>query len=232
MTDVLNGPQVTVTVWGDFALFSRPEGKVERITYPVPTPSAARGILTSIYAKPAEFYWQVQRIEVLNKIQYATFKRNEVKSKMSRIPPENPSKACILIEEDRTQRQSVVLRDVRYRITAQIVPRPDFTGTAVQLYNQFERRVKRGQMFVQPAMGAREFPAYFTWGSTGEAPIQESLDLGLMVYDVFDLHVWKVGKQAEPSVSLYHAQMDHGVIEVPPFDSPLVLKPGRRDSGC
>ena len=101
-------------------------------------------------------------------------------------------KACLLIEEDRTQRQSVVLRDVRYRITAQIVPRPDFPGSAIQLYNQFERRVKRGPMFVQPVMGAREFPAYFTWGSTGETPIQESLDLGLMVYDVFDLNIWKV----------------------------------------
>ena len=81
-------------------------------------------------------------------------------------------------------------------------------------------------------MGAREFPAYFTWGSTGETPIQESLDLGLMVYDVFDLNIWKVGKQAEPSVSLYRAKMDRGVIEVPAFDSPLVLKPGRRDGGC
>ena len=61
----MNCPQVTITVWGDFALFSRPEGKVERITYPVPTPSAVRGMLASIYSKPAEFYWQVQRIEVL-----------------------------------------------------------------------------------------------------------------------------------------------------------------------
>ena len=140
MTNILNCPQVTITVWGDFALFSRPEGKVERITYPVPTPSAVRGMLASIYSKPAEFYWQVQRIEVLKKIQYATFKRNELKSKMPRIPAGNPMKACLLIEEDRTQRQSVVLRDVRYRITAQIVPRPDFPGSAIQLYNQFERR--------------------------------------------------------------------------------------------
>lgn len=230
----MNCPQVTITVWGDFALFSRPEGKVERITYPVPTPSAVRGMLASIYSKPAEFYWQVQRIEVLKKIQYATFRRNELKSVMKtvHISRGNPMKACPLIEEDRTQRQSVVLRDVRYCITAQMVPRPDFPGPEIRLYNQFERRVKRGQMFVQPVMGAREFPAYFTWGSTGEMPIQESLDLGLMVYDVFDLNVWKVKKQAEPSVSLYRAQMDHGVIEVPPYDSPLVLKPGRRDGGC
>ena len=97
MTNILNCPQVTITVWGDFALFSRPEGKVERITYPVPTPSAVRGMLASIYSKTAEFYWQVQRIEVLKKIQYATFKRNELKSKMPRIPAGNPMKACLLI---------------------------------------------------------------------------------------------------------------------------------------
>ena len=223
----MNCPQVTITVWGDFALFSRPECKVEKMTYPVPTPSAVRGILASIYAKPAEFYWQVNTIEVLRPIQYATFKRNEVKSKMPRIPAVNPLKACISIEDDRTQRQSVVLRDVRYRITAQIVPRPDFSAPPIQLYNQFERRAKRGQMFVQPVMGTREFPAYFEWGSDGEAPIQEDLDLGLMVYDVFDLNVWKAGKQAEPSVSLYHAKMEQVVIHVPPYASPLVLKPGK-----
>ena len=223
----MNCPQVTITVWGDFALFSRPECKVEKMTYPVPTPSAVRGILASTYAKPAEFYWQVNTIEVLRPIQYATFKRNEVKSKMPRIPAVNPLKACTSIEDDRTQRQSVVLRDVRYRITAQIVPRPEFSAPPAQLYNQFERRAKRGQMFVQPVMGTREFPAYFEWGSDGEAPIQEDLDLGLMVYDVFDLNVWKVGKQAEPSVSLYHAKMEQGVIHVPPYASPLVLKPGK-----
>lgn len=131
------------------------EGRANHL--PVPTPSAVRGMLASIYSKPAEFYWQVQRIEVLKKIQYATFKRNELKSKMPRIPAGNPMKACLLIEEDRTQRQSVVLRDVRYRITAQIVPRPDFPGSAIQLYNQFERRVKRGQMFVQPVMAPGSF---------------------------------------------------------------------------
>lgn len=228
----MNCPQVIITVWGDFALFARPESKVERMTYPVPTPSAVRGILASIYAKPAEFYWQVEKIEVLKDIRYTSFKRNELKSKMPRIPAVNPMKACLEIEEERTQRQSVVLRDVRYRITARIVPRPDFSAPVSQLYNQFERRVKRGQMFVQPVMGTREFPAYFEWGSTGEPPIDASMDLGLMLYDVFDLNVWKVGKQSEPSVSLYRAKMEHGVIEVPPYTSPLVLKPGREDGTC
>lgn len=225
-------PTVTITVWGDFALFSRPESKVERMTYPVPTPSAARGILASIYAKPPEFYWQVVKIEVLKPIQYTTFKRNELKSTMMKLPAQNPLKACISIEEDRTQRQSVVLKDVRYRISAQIIPRPAFTGTVTQLYNQFERRCTRGQMFVQPVMGTREFPAYFEWGSTEETPIAEDADFGFMVYDTFDLKQWKVGKKAEPYVSLYRAEMKQGVMTVPAFCSDAVLKPGRRDEPC
>lgn len=221
--------EAVITIWGDFALFTRPESKVERMTYPVPPPSAVRGILASIYSKPAEFYWQVRKIEVLRPIQYTTFMRNEVKSKLSRIPENHPMSVCLEIEEDRTQRQSVVLKDVRYRITASIIPRSEFSGTVDQLYQQFERRAKRGQMFVQPVMGTREFPAYFEWGTTEEAPICEDQDFGLMVYDVFDLHQYKVGKQAEPSVSLYRARMRQGVIEVPSYDSELVLKPGREE---
>ena len=224
--------RATITVWGDYALFTRPENKVERVTYPVPTPSAARGILASIYSKPAEFYWQIRRIDVLRPIQYTSFRRNEIKSKMKAISNSNPGSACIEIEDDRTQRQSVVLKDVRYRITADIIPRPDFPGTLSQLYNQFEKRARRGQMFVQPVMGTREFPAYFEWGSDEEAPIPVDMDLGLMLYDVFDLNIWRVGKQAEPSVSLYRPVMRQGIIDVPAYDSDLVLKPEKEVKKC
>lgn len=223
--------EVMITIWGDFACWTRPESKVERLSYPVPTPSGIRGILASIYSKPQEFYWQVKGIEVLKPINYVTFKRNEVKSKLS-FNKNNVSASVISIEEDRTQRQSVVLKDVRYRVAAEMVLQPNFSGTPAQLFNQFERRVTRGQSFLQPSMGMREFPAYYEWGSTHEAPIDESMDLGLMLYDVFDLHKWKVEKKAEPFVSLYHANMEHGVISVPPFDSPAVLKPEGRDSRC
>ena len=89
--------EVVLEVWGDFACFSMPDGKVERLTYPVPTPSAVRGILSSIYSKPKDFFWQVNRIEVLNPIRYISFKRNEVKSKVKDKP--------IFADEDRTQRQ-------------------------------------------------------------------------------------------------------------------------------
>lgn len=220
-------PVATIEVWGDFALWSRPESKVERMTYAVPTPGAIRGLLSSIYSKPPEFYWQVRRIEVLSPIRYISFRRNEVKSKMMKIPQANVLKACIDIEDDRTQRQSVVLQDVRYRITAEIVPRATYGHAPGNLMDQFERRVKRGQAFMQPCMGTREFPAYFEWDSGTGEPVDVTMDLGLMVYDVFNLHKWGVTKQAEPEVSLFHAHLNRGVLEVPPYDSPEVLKGGK-----
>lgn len=220
-------PSATIEIWGDFALWTRPESKVERMTYAVPTPGAIRGLLSSIYSKPPEFYWQVRRIEVLSPIRYISFKRNEVKSKMMKIPQANSLKACIDIENDRTQRQSVVLQDVRYRITAEIVPRAAYGHAPGNLMDQFERRVKRGQAFMQPCMGTREFPAYFEWGSGPGEPVDVTMDLGLMVYDVFNLHKWSVTKQAEPDISLFHAHLNRGVLEVPPYDSPEVLKGGK-----
>lgn len=210
--------EVVVEVWGDLACFSMPDAKVERLTYPVPTPSAVRGILSSLYAKPREFYWQVNRIEVLNPIRTISFKRNEVKSKVRDKP--------IFTDEDRTQRQTVALRDVRYRFAASICPRPDFTGTAAQLYAQALRRIREGKAFVQPSLGLREFVAYFEEADciNGPKPIPVDMDLGLMVYDVFDLHDFTVRKKARPCLSLYHCVMKQGVIEVPPYDSPEVIK--------
>ena len=210
--------EIVLEVWGNFACFTDPASKVERRSYPVPTPSAVRGILSALYSKPPEFYWQVMRIEVLNPIRYISFKRNEVKSTVKDTP--------IYADEDRTQRQTQALRDVRYRITAEICPRPDFRGTVEQLYAQAMRRIRGGKTFYQPSLGLREFVAYFEESDGSRPPIQESMDLGLMVYDVFDLHDWAVRKKAKPCLSLYHARMENGVIEVPPYDSPEVLKGG------
>lgn len=212
--------EVVLEVWGDFACFSRPDGKVERLTYPVPTPSAVRGILSSIYSKPKEFYWQVNRIEVLNPIRYISFKRNEVKSKMGK------KQEPLFTDEERTQRQTVALRDVRYRFAASICPRPDFAGTETQLYEQALRRIRGGKTFVQPALGLKEFVAYFQEGDCerGPKPIPVDMDLGLMVYDIFDLHDCEVREKTRPRLSLYHCVMHQGVIQVPPYDSPEVLK--------
>ena len=210
--------EISLEVWGDFACFSRPECKVERLSYPVITPSAARGILSAIYSKPVEFYWQVKRIEVLSPIKYMSFKRNEVKSRQS---GKNP----VFVEDDRTQRQSVVLKDVRYRITAEIVKRPDFSGTLEQLYAQALNRIEKGKCFFQPSLGLREFACYF--GPSGDsAPIEDSCDLGYMLYDVFDFkNDIEVTEKTTPCISLFSTKMERGVIEVPEIDSPLVLKP-------
>lgn len=216
--------EIKIEVWGDFACFTRPESKVERLTYPVITPSAARGILSAIYSKPVEFYWQIRQIEVLRPIRYATFKRNEViNSKIGRKPEP------MLVEDDRTQRQTVALRDVRYRITAEIIPRPDFKGTVNQLYEQAKRRVHSGKCFFQPSLGLREFVCYFDEATDAE-PINESMDIGFMLYDVFDLHKYEVTKTAEPFVSVFHAVLENGGITVPDFDSSEVLKPERRET--
>lgn len=213
--------EITMEIWGDFACFSAPFGKVERLTYPFPTPSAARGILSSIFCKPAEFVWQVRRIEVLRPIQYISFKRNEVKSTVSDKP--------IYTDEDRTQRQTVALKDVRYRISAEIVPRKEFVGREKQLYEQARRRIAGGKCFMQPALGIREFVGYFELYDPAvhqDRPIPVDMDAGLMVYDIFDLHDWKVRKKCQTKLTLFHAVMKQGVVEIPPYDSPDVLRGG------
>jgi len=210
--------QIVLEAWGDFACFTRPESKVERLSYPVPTPSAMRGLLSAIYSKPIEFYWQINKIEVLKPIQYISFKRNEVKVKVSKSP--------ILVEDNRTQRQSVFLRDVRYRIFASIIKRDSFGGSLSSLYDQAWRRIRTGKCYFQPSFGCRECVAYFEESDGKLQPINESMDIGLMLYDVFDLHQFEVTDKAKPYISIFHAVMENGVIDVPDFDSELVLKPG------
>lgn len=219
--------EIVIEVWGDFACFTNPAAKVERLTYPFPTPSAARGILSAIYAKPIEFYWQVNRIEVLNPIRYISFKRNEVKSTLGM---KNGAGIPIDTDEDRTQRQTVALQDVRYRIAASIVPQPAYRDKTKQLYEQALRRIRGGKTFMQPSFGLREFEAYFEESDGTRKPIEDSLDGGIMLYDIFDLHDCSVSKKTKPRLSLYHAEMKHGVIEVPPYDSPLVMKGGKTDA--
>ena len=208
--------EIIVEVWGEFACFTQPYAKVERLTYAFPTPSAARGILSAIYNKPKEFYYQINRIEILNPIAYVNFKCNEVKSRISNKP--------IDVEEDRTQRMTVALQNVRYRIFASIIPHPAFTGKEPQLYEQMLRRIRTGKTYFQPSMGLRQFPAYFEESDGKIPPIDMDMDAGLMVYDIFDLHDNSVSKKAMPKLSLFHAVMKNGVVIIPPYDSPEVLK--------
>lgn len=223
-------------VWGDLACFSRPETKVERFSYPVITPSAARGIFDAVYAKPAEFRWQIDRIEVLSLPSYIALRRNEVKEKVSvsliaqwmngKAPP-----APILADSDgeasgRTQRQTMALRDVRYRLHAHILPWPGFEKMQIAFEEQFRRRASKGKCFYQPYFGCREFPAWFELREAETAappPAALDLDIGLMLYDVFDLS--RPGGPADrPYISLFRAFVAAGVLDVPAFEDPGVIK--------
>jgi len=234
-------PQV-LEVWGDFACFSRPELKVERFSYPVITPSAARGIFDAIYAKPVEFRWAVTRIEVLVLPAYIALRRNEVKDKANanavfdwmaaRREPEpiwadGDRDLLGTDEKGRTQRQTMALKDVRYRLHAEIRPWPGHEGRQAALEAQFRRRAERGKCFQQPYFGCREFPAFFQLidGDPGPHPVDFNDDLGFMVYDVFDLSR-PGGPEDAPAVSLFHATVRQGVLAVPDYGSSEVLKTG------
>ena len=217
---------ITLEVWGDLACFTRPECKVERMTYPLPNPSAARGILNAIYSKPPEFYWQVTQIEVLNEIRYVSFKRNEVKDKIPRNLDLLVADATGEDNKGRTQRQTVLLKDVRYRIHARIIKREEARVREDDLYDQAWRRIRKGKCFYQPSLGLRECAAYFAESDSKRAPIQESIDLGIMLYDVFDLRKTEPLPKALPYVTLFHATLENGVLRVPEFLSDEVLHPG------
>ena len=143
---------------------------------------------------------------------------HEVKVKVSDTP--------ISTEEERTQRQTVALQDVRYRITAQIMPQKGFQGNPIQLYEQALRRIETGKCFYQPCLGLREFAAYFEPSDGLRRPIPVDMDAGWMVYDVFDLWDPSVQKKVRPQLSLFHAVMQQGVVEVPPYNSPDVIRGG------
>lgn len=234
-----------IEVWGDFACFTRPELKVERFSYPVITPSAARGIFDAIFSKPnrspehAQFRWQVTRVEILNPPKYIALRRNEVKDKASvkgewisgASPPEpiwadGTRDLMGTDSKGRTQRQTMALKNVRYRLHARITPWPRFQDHLPALNAQFIRRARSGKCFYQPFFGCREFPAFFQLVefSDGTArTLDLDLDLGLMLYDVFDLSR-PGGSGDAPCISLFHAVVKAGVMDVPEYSSDAVLK--------
>ena len=221
-------------VWGDYACFTRPETKVERFSYPVMTPSAARGILDAIYAKPLEFSWRVNKIEVLNPIKFIALRRNEVKDRIpiinEAIMARGGEFASIICDDTgndqkgRTQRQTIALKDVRYRIHAYIKLRKGFEAKRKAIEEQAERRISNGKCYYQPYFGCREFVAYFEPAKCDIPAISEDLDIGFMLYDVFNLD--NVIIDYAPSfISLFKAELKNGILEVPEWNSGLVRKP-------
>ncbi|HZH99109.1 MAG TPA: CRISPR-associated protein Cas5 [Fimbriimonadaceae bacterium] len=231
------GSPHTIEVWGEFACFTSPM-KVERWSYPFITPSAARGIFDSIFVNRHEFRWEIERIEILTEPRYIALMRNEVKEKgpseseVRRWMSEPSQIRPILADGDtfttgdagkgRTQRQTMALRDVRYKLTARIVRWPGAPKAMVAYEDQFKRRLERGQHFIHPSFGCREFPAW--WGLPTDKPVwAEDVDAGWMLYDVFDLS--RPGEAtAKASISLFRARATKGIVQVPEYASDCVRK--------
>lgn len=201
-----------VKVSGEYACFTRPEMKVERVSYPVMTPSAARGVLEAIFWKP-EFSWRVHEVAVLRPIRHASLVRNEVNSRASERAARGWEKSGggFFAEDDRSQRHTLALRDVAYVIRAEQVIHSPNTDTRhpLKYRDQFERRVRNGQCFSQPYLGCREFSCAFepTDGSEKPEPITDVL--GRMLFDL-DYDSLGNGKPV-----FFSAQLQSGLLHVP-----------------
>ncbi len=204
---------VEVRVWGDFACFTRPEMKVERVSYEVMTPSAARGVLDAIFWKP-EFQWRVREIRVLRDIHFYSIRRNEVNSRASARSARawQDSGDGYFADDDRAQRHTLALRDVAYVIAADVAVRADVAEDPAKYRDQFRRRVLRGQCHSTPYLGCREFAANFAAPDGNEAPIARSVDLGRMLFDL-DYVADGSGRGAP---RFFEARLDHGILRVPP----------------
>lgn len=214
---------VKLYIWGDYACFTRPEMKVERVSYDIITPSAARGILEAIHWKPA-IRWVVDKIHVLKPVRFESIRRNEVGSKISvskasgGMTRKTTEGLYTLIEEDRQQRASTVLRDVAYIIEAHFeltdsAGVDDNIGKHLDIFN---RRARKGQCYQQPCMGVREFPAYFSLIETENptsqlSPEQKNRDLGWMLHDI------DFSDGMTPR--FFRAELKGGAVIVPAFHS-------------
>lgn len=218
---------IRLLVWGERACFTRPEMKVERVSYDVITPSAARGILEAIHWKPA-IRWAVDRIQVLKPIRFESLRRNEVGGKLSSASVGKAMKAgrtdglLTFIDEDRQQRAATILRDVAYVIEAhfELTEKADSSDSVGKHLDIFNRRARKGQYFHSPCLGVREFPASFQLLEAGGAePLADEAlkgerDLGWMLHDI--------DFADDMTPHFFRAQMRDGVIDVPAFMAPEI----------
>lgn len=187
---------IKVEVWGDYALFTRPEMKTERVTYDVMTPSAARGILEAIYWHKG-VVWHIDKIHICNPIKFINVRRNEVSAKISAstmksIAVSGIGESYISTSDTIQQRASIILKDVHYVIEAHFSLSDDKEeGTNEgKVCDIMRRRLERGQCFHQPYFGCREFPAKFKMYSSDNPPEicselrDKTIDLGYMLYDM------------------------------------------------
>lgn len=202
---------------GDFACFTRPELKAERVSYSVMTPSAARGLVEAVLWKPA-IRWRIERISVLKPIRWTAFRRNEVANRMT-VPAKSVvdggGPAPQMFADDssvRTQRNTVALRDVDYLIQAhfELTDRAGPEETVAKFVDMFRRRLEKGQHFHQPYLGCREFPADVFPAEGNETPLDLSQDLGIMLWDI------DFGSPRGPNrPRFFQAKLEQGVLNVP-----------------
>ena len=217
---------VKLHVWGEYACFTRPEMKVERVSYDVMTPSAARGILEAIHWKPT-FTWVVDRIHVLRPIRFENLRRNELGHKISASNVRKAMNAGTTkglakrVESDRIQRATALLRDVGYVIEAHfiLIAEAGAVDPEAKHISMFNRRAAKGQCFHRPYLGTREFGAHFE-PVDGAMPVsslpegQRDRDLGWMLHDID----YANGREAR----FFRAELRGGIIEVPPLHAPEV----------
>lgn len=214
-------------VWGDYACFTRPEMKIERVSYEIITPSAARAVFEAILWKPA-LRWEILKIELLKPINWLSVRRNEVKQKISTkhlkaAMNRGYGQLGLYVEEERVQRAGLFLRDVAYRIhaTFTLQPAAGALETAEKYTAMFERRARAGQCFMQPYLGCREFPAFFEPidADLTSLPPAQPLDkeLGWMLYDMDYT-------QPLPNPMFFSARLQQGVLTVPSANSPEVRR--------
>lgn len=203
---------IRLKVTGEFACFTRPDLKVERMSYPCMTPSAARGILEAILWKP-EFQWFVRRIIVLKPIKFVSFKRNEISKR------QNTKGTPIEITENRVQRNSIILKDVAYIIEASVyVDETRISNskgsknplTVMKYRTMFERRIKNGQCWHQPYLGTREFAATFSTPDEQDKPLNVTYPIGSMFYDMFYNK-----KGVVTPIYFYDVAIVNGILECP-----------------
>jgi len=214
-------------VRGEWACFTRPEMKVERVSYDVITPSAARAVFEAIYWKPA-IRWEVHRVEILAPIRWTNIRRNEVASVVSTRNVQQAMTAgggtlALYVDEDRQQRAALLLRDVAYRLHAHLVVRTERGDPQppAKFFEIFDRRASKGQCVNQPYLGCREFAARWRLVndlSNEPAPIDESRDLGWMLHDL------DFANPVDPQPQFFRAKMSQGVVAVPPFDGTEVAR--------
>ena len=222
---------ISLKVWGDYACFTTPEARVERLSYPVITPSAARGILEAIFWKPAIRY-ELDRITVLKPIRFTSIRRNEIQGTVT-VKGGNGVNAWMrdssgyepyLVDsagrddvqgENRTQRNSVILRDVAYLLEGRlIVKNPTPADPPAKYREMFARRAAQGQCVRQPSMGIREYVAYFAPPDGTETPADETRDLGVMLYDLDFPTDGPVGARPPECALFAPAKLERGVLNV------------------